>query len=117
MRYSSEQSHPGRAREFLVGCSVRCLSASDRTTGFESPLRIVDPRVSSMKCFLILAILFGALNAAASAEEPLGTKIKKVLEPDSTPTPLRKYRKHSTKKPTSTPSPTASAKGKKASPT
>jgi peptidoglycan DL-endopeptidase CwlO len=70
-----------------------------------------------MKCFLILAILFGAVNAASSAEEPLGTKIKKVLEPNSTPTPLRKHRKHSTKKPTSTPSPTASAKGKKASPT
>ena len=41
-----------------------------------------------MKWFLILAILFGAVNAAPSAEESLGTKIKKVLEPDSTPTPV-----------------------------
>src|SRR5262245_56731927 len=70
-----------------------------------------------MKWFLILAILFGAVNAAPSTEESLGSKIKKVLEPDSTPTPSRKYRKHSTKKPTPTPSPTASAKRKKASPT
>ena len=70
-----------------------------------------------MKWFLILAILFGAVNAAPSAEESLGTKIKKVLEPDSTPTPSRKHRKHSTKKPTPTPSPTASPRRKEATPT
>ena len=62
-------------------------------------------------------ILFGAVDAAPSAEESLGSKIKKVLEPDPSPTPSRKHRKHSTKKPTPTPSPTASAKRKKASPT
>jgi cell wall-associated NlpC family hydrolase len=70
-----------------------------------------------MKWFLILAILFGAVNAAPSAEESLGTKIKKVLEPDSTPIPSRKHRKHSTTKPTPTPSPSASVKSRKASPT
>src|SRR5262249_3247789 len=70
-----------------------------------------------MKWLLILAILFGAVNAAPSAEESLGSKIKKVLEPGSSPTPSRQHRKHSTKKPTPTPSPTASSKRKKASPT
>ena len=47
-----------------------------------------------------------------SAEESLGSKIKKVLEPDPSPTPSRKHRKHSTKKATPTPSPTASAETK-----
>ena len=70
-----------------------------------------------MKWFLILAILFGAVDAAPSTEESLGSKIKKALESDPSPTPSRKHRKHSTKKPTPTPSPTASAKRKKASPT
>jgi peptidoglycan DL-endopeptidase CwlO len=70
-----------------------------------------------MKWVLILVILFGAVDAAPSAEESLGTKIKRVLEPDPTPTPSRKHRKHSTKKPTPTPSPAASSKRKKASPT
>jgi cell wall-associated NlpC family hydrolase len=60
---------------------------------------------------------FGAVDASSAAEESLGKKIKKVLEPDPTPAPPRKHRKHSTKKPTPTPSPTASAKRKKASPT
>jgi peptidoglycan DL-endopeptidase CwlO len=69
-----------------------------------------------MKWFLILAILFGAVDAAPSAEESLGSKIKRALESDPSPTPSRKHRKHSTKKPTPTPSPTASAKRKKASP-
>jgi hypothetical protein len=35
-----------------------------------------------MKWLLILVILFGAVDAARSAEESLGSKIKKVLEPD-----------------------------------
>jgi peptidoglycan DL-endopeptidase CwlO len=70
-----------------------------------------------MKWLLILVILFGAVGAASSAEESLGTKIKKVLEPNPSPTPSRKHRKHSTKKATPTPSPTASPKRKKASPT
>jgi len=70
-----------------------------------------------MKWFLILVILFGAVDAAPSAEESLGAKIKKVLGPDPSPTPSRKHRKHSTKKQTPTPSPTAFAKRKRASPT
>src|SRR4030095_16913994 len=67
-----------------------------------------------MKWLLILVILFGAVGAVSSAEESLGTKIKKVLEPNPSTTPSRK---HSTKKATPTPSPTASPKRKKASPT
>jgi cell wall-associated NlpC family hydrolase len=69
-----------------------------------------------MKWLLILAILFGAVQAAPSAQESLGTKIKKALDPDPTPS-SRKHRKHSAKKATATPSPTPSAKRKKASPT
>jgi cell wall-associated NlpC family hydrolase len=65
-----------------------------------------------MKWLLIIAILFGAPYAVLPAQESLGTKIKKVLEPS--PTPSRKHRK---KKATPTPSPTASPKRKKASPT
>jgi len=70
-----------------------------------------------MKWILILVILFGAVHAASSAEDSLGTKIKKVLEPDPSPTPSRKHRKRSSKKAPPTPSPTPSAKRKKASPT
>jgi peptidoglycan DL-endopeptidase CwlO len=70
-----------------------------------------------MKWLLILAILFGAVDAAPAAEESLGTKIKKILAPTPTPIPTRKHRKYSAKKPTATPSPTASPKRKKASPT
>jgi cell wall-associated NlpC family hydrolase len=64
-----------------------------------------------MKWLLIFVIFFGAVDAAPSAQESLGTKIKKVFEPS--PTPARKHRK---KKPTPTPSPEASPKRKKASP-
>jgi cell wall-associated NlpC family hydrolase len=64
-----------------------------------------------MKWLLILVILFGAVDAAPSAQESLGTKIQKVFEPS--PTPSRKHRK---KKPTPTPSPETSPKRKKASP-
>jgi peptidoglycan DL-endopeptidase CwlO len=64
-----------------------------------------------MKLLLILVIFFGAVDAAPSAQESLGTKIKKVFEPS--PTPSRKHRK---KKPTPTPSPETSPKRKKASP-
>ena len=64
-----------------------------------------------MKWFLILVIFFAAVDVAFSAQESLGTKIKKVFEPS--PTPTRKHRK---KKPTPTPSPEASPKRKKASP-
>jgi cell wall-associated NlpC family hydrolase len=70
-----------------------------------------------MKWLLIIAILFGAPYAAGAAEESLGTKIKKVLEPDPSPTSTRKHRKRSSNKATPTPSPTASAKRKKTSPT
>jgi peptidoglycan DL-endopeptidase CwlO len=65
-----------------------------------------------MKWLLIFVILFGAVDAAPSAEESLGAKIKKVSEPS--PTPSRKHRK---KKATPTPSPATSPKQKKASPT
>src|SRR5206468_4795005 len=68
-----------------------------------------------MKWLLIFALLFGAIDASNAAEESLGTKIKKILEP--TPTPARKHRKSSAKKATPTPSPTALPKRKKASPT
>jgi len=68
-----------------------------------------------VKWVLIVAILFGAIDTAHAAEESLGTKIKKILEP--TPTPVRKHRKHSSNKATPTPSPAASPKRKKASPT
>jgi cell wall-associated NlpC family hydrolase len=68
-----------------------------------------------MKWVLIVTLLFGAINAAYPDEEPLGLKIKKVLEPD--PTPSRKLRKRSAKKLTATPSPTAPAKREKALPT
>jgi len=64
-----------------------------------------------MKWLLILVIFLGAVDAAPSAQESLGTKIKKVFEPS--PTPTRKHRK---KKPTPTPSPETSPKRKKASP-
>jgi cell wall-associated NlpC family hydrolase len=64
-----------------------------------------------MKWLLILVIFFGAVDAAPSAQESLGTKIKKVFEPS--PTPSRKHRK---KKPTPTPSPETSPKRKKTSP-
>src|SRR5437667_2400680 len=63
-----------------------------------------------IRCFLFGALLFGA-SAAETAEESLGTKIKKVFEPS--PTPSRKHRK---KKTTPTPSPAPSPKQKKASP-
>src|SRR5437773_1157568 len=49
-----------------------------------------------MKWLLIFALLFGAIDASNAAEESLGTKIKKILEP--TPTPARKHRKSSAKK-------------------
>jgi peptidoglycan DL-endopeptidase CwlO len=60
-------------------------------------------------------MLIGTVHAANSAEESLGTKIKKIL---ASPTPVpRKHRKRSTKKPTPSPSPTNSPKHKKVSPT
>jgi peptidoglycan DL-endopeptidase CwlO len=71
----------------------------------------------TFRLFVVAAMLFGILHDANAAEESLGTKIKKVLEPDPSPTPSRKHRKRSSKKATPTPSPTASAKRKKASPT
>ena len=64
-----------------------------------------------MKWLLIFVILLGAIDAAPSVQDSLGTKIKKVFEPS--PTPTRKHRK---KKSTPTPSPEASPKRKKASP-
>ena len=71
----------------------------------------------TFRLFFVAAMLFGTLNAANAAEQSLGSKIKRVLEPDPSPTPSRKHRKHSSKKVSPTPTPTASAKRKKASPT
>ena len=69
-----------------------------------------------LRLFLIIAIFFGTITASGAAEESLGAKIKKFLEPTPTPTPSRKHRKRSTKKSTPSPSPTASPKQKKISP-
>ena len=65
---------------------------------------------------LTVAMLIGTVHAANSAEESLGTKIKKIFAPTPTPAP-RKHRKRSTKKATPSPSPTASPRHKKVSPT
>jgi peptidoglycan DL-endopeptidase CwlO len=70
-----------------------------------------------MKWLLILAILFGAIDAGNAAEEAIGTKIKKFLTATPTPTAARKHRKRTTGKSTPTPSPAASPKRKKTSPT
>jgi cell wall-associated NlpC family hydrolase len=68
-----------------------------------------------MKWLLIIALLFGAIDVAITAEDSLGTKIKKIF---TSPTPApRKHRKRSAKKATPSPSPTASPKHKKTSPT
>lgn len=66
------------------------------------------------KSLLIVALLFGTIDIASSAEDSLGTKIKRIF---TSPTPApRKHRKLSTKKPTPSPSPTASRRHKKTSP-
>jgi len=64
------------------------------------------------RCFLIVAIALGTTRAAEAAQESLGTKIKKVLQPS--PTPSRKHRK---KKSTPTPALESSPRQKKISPT
>jgi cell wall-associated NlpC family hydrolase len=64
-----------------------------------------------VKTLAIIVVLCGALISPIKAEESLGSKIKKVFDPD--PTPTRKHRKRSSSKPTPTPSP----KHKKVSPT
>jgi cell wall-associated NlpC family hydrolase len=65
---------------------------------------------------LIFALLFAAIVTPSTAEESLGTKIKKIFA-TPTPAPTRKHRKRSTKKATPSPSPTASPRHKKISPT
>ena len=70
-----------------------------------------------LRLFLIVAILFGTIAAPEAAEESLGTKTKKFLEPTPTPTPSRKHRKRSATKTTPSPSPSVSPKAKKSSPT
>ena len=68
-----------------------------------------------LRVLLLATICFGAIVTPGTAEESLGTKIKKVF---ASPTPVpRKHRKRSTKKPTPSPSPTNSPKHKKVSPT
>src|SRR6266487_6223104 len=69
-----------------------------------------------LRVFLIAAILLGTIVAPNAAEESLGTKIKKFLEPTPTPTTTRKHRKHTEKKSIPTPSPSATPKRKKTSP-
>jgi peptidoglycan DL-endopeptidase CwlO len=66
---------------------------------------------------LLVTLSFGVVDASLAAEESLGSKIKKVLEPDPSPTPSRKHRTRSGKNPTPTPSPSTSPKQKKALPT
>jgi peptidoglycan DL-endopeptidase CwlO len=66
---------------------------------------------------LLSALFFGVTDTTRAAEESLGSKIRKVFEPDPSPTPSRKQRKRSSTKATPTPSPTPSIKRKKASPT
>ena len=70
-----------------------------------------------LRAFLTTAMLLGVIVTAHAAEESLGSKIQKVLQPDPTPTPTRKHRTRSGKNPTPTPSPSTSRKQKKASPT
>jgi peptidoglycan DL-endopeptidase CwlO len=62
-------------------------------------------------------MFFGTVHAAQAAEESLGTKIKKILDPTPTPSPRRKHRTRSAKKATPSPSPTTSPRHKKISPT
>jgi peptidoglycan DL-endopeptidase CwlO len=68
-----------------------------------------------LRVLLLATICFGAIVTPCTAEESLGTKIKKIF---ASPTPVpRKHQKRSTKKPTPSPSPTNSPKHKKTSPT
>lgn len=68
-----------------------------------------------LRILLLATICFGVIVTPGTAEDSLGTKIKKIF---ATPTPPpRKHRKSSTKKPTPTPSSTASPKHKRVSPT
>jgi peptidoglycan DL-endopeptidase CwlO len=69
-----------------------------------------------LRILLIVTICFGTVVTPSTAEESLGTKIKKLFAPTPTPAP-RKHKKRAAKKSTPTPSPTASPKRKKASPT
>ncbi len=64
---------------------------------------------------LLAAISFSVIVTPSTAEESLGTKIKKIF---ATPTPApRKHKKNSAKKATPSPSPTAPPRHKKTSPT
>jgi peptidoglycan DL-endopeptidase CwlO len=68
-----------------------------------------------LRVLLLATICFGAIVTRGTAEQSLGTKIKKIF---ASPTPVpRKHRKRSTKEPTPSPSPTKSPKHKKVSPT
>jgi cell wall-associated NlpC family hydrolase len=69
-----------------------------------------------LRVLLLATICFGAIVTPGTAEESLGTKMKKIFAPTPTPAP-RKHRKHSAKKATPSPSPTASPRHKKTSPT
>ena len=69
-----------------------------------------------LRVLLLATICFGAIVTPGTAEESLGTKIKKIFDPTPTPSP-RKHRKRSAKKATPSPSPTVSPRHKKTSPT
>src|SRR2546428_2108680 len=95
--------------------SVRCpqrirneRSCAGFSAGDSGHYSVTLARFEFMKWLLVFAILLGAIDAAHPAEESLGTKIKKVFEPEPTPTPSRKHRKHANKA-SPTPSPTPSA--------
>jgi len=93
-------------------------SPPGRESGSERAKRPTSVLVSRtmFRWLLTVAMLIGTVHAANSAEESLGTKIKKIFAPTPTPAP-RKHRKRSTKKATPSPSPTASPRHKKVSPT
>jgi peptidoglycan DL-endopeptidase CwlO len=78
--------------------------------------RSMSAAFKSVGLSLIIALLFGAIDSANTAENSLGAKVKKIFEPTPTPAP-RKHRKRSAKKATPSPSPTASPRHKKTSPT
>jgi len=68
-----------------------------------------------LRIMLLAAISFSVIVTPSTAEESLGTKIKKIF---ATPTPApRKHKKNSAKKATPSPSPTAPPRHKKTSPT
>jgi cell wall-associated NlpC family hydrolase len=76
---------------------------------------LFPPTKIILRILLLAAISFSVIVTPSTAEESLGTKIKKIF---ATPTPApRKHKKRSAKKATPSPSPTPSPRHKKTSPT